>query len=634
MSDSQPILPENRAALERQPQLLAQLQSVEPYPEDATSRAKSGEPVLSLADSEGVVRPLHSRHQPRLEARRQLPEFEDPLTSFVFLGAGLGYGPLELVEKLSDANTLIWIEPDVRLFRTLVATLDVSRVLGRSNTILVVGGAREDLFRLLHENTADLFGSPIKLVAHPASQQLWPDVFAEYREAVGDFTRDGAVRLRTTFYLARVALRNQAENLGAYVPSVGIQALEGALEGQPAVVVAAGPSLRKNMAQLREAVGKITIIAVSTTLRRLLAEGIRPDFTVLIDYHRISRRYFEGIDPAEAPPMICQTRATPIGVEAYPGPLLFGNDLFFNTLLDGVPGNKGDLPASSTVAHAAFHVAKWMRADPVVLLGQDLSYAGGVMHVPGTAIQTQVYPQTHRFYSMEAQELEYYLTNRPRFRKVPALDDGEVPTCDVFFSYLREFELMFAGHDGRVIDATEGGARIEGTEVQTLRQVLGDFSASQRPDLSALLLAAEAGRDVGALQDSVHELLLKRTEELDELQRLYRRMLALLEKVLRRNDDGEAADQTVAQVQKLHEESKQFGVVYLMLSGLAQSDVWERRRRDRRIDAGQESGVAKQALQARRDREYVLGLIHAAEFLLECLRTARETVEATRALTS
>ena len=44
----------------------------------------------------------------------------------------------------------------------------------------------------------------------------------------------------------------------------------------------------------------------------------------------------------------------------------------------------------------------------------------------------------------------------------------EVWTSDVFFSYLREFEDMFARSDRRVIDATEGGALKKGTDVKLM----------------------------------------------------------------------------------------------------------------------------------------------------------------------
>lgn len=628
MSESQEILLANLGALARHPQALAAIDGVAPYDDRALSRARSGDPVLSLPGADAQVRPLHSRYRPRDEAARVLPVADDPLATFLFLGAGLGYGPLEILPKLTSGNTLVWVEPDVRLFRTLLGQVDVTAVLARSQTYLAVGGGRVALFRLLNDLSTLILGSSLRLIVHAPSQQLNPPLYEEYRSSLNEFFRHGAVRMRTAFYLSRISLENQSRNLGHYVASPGIAPLAGALQGKPALIVAAGPSLRRNIDQLREAVGRVTIIAVSTTLQRLLAHAIRPDLTVLIDYHDISRRYFEGLTPERAPPMVVETKATPAGVGGYCGTHLFSNDLFFNTLLDGVPGDKGSLPASSTVAHAAFHVARFMEADPIIFVGQDLAYSGGFMHVPGTTIQTQAFPQTHRFYSMETFELEYYLTNRPMFTKVPGIPDGRVPTCDVFLTYLKEFELLFADYGGTVIDATEGGARMAGTRVETLASVLERYREAKSPDLTRLTCEASSRMNWEETRSLASQRLHERTTQLRALAGIYREMIDKLSRVVERNERGDAADPLVLEVQQLHRKSQEYDRVYLLLSNLAQSDLWERNRKDRLLDALGGDGVERQLQQSQRDLEFVTGLVRAAEYLGTCLETAARSLEA------
>lgn len=621
------LLQKNLQALRRFPEVLRALEGVDPYPQDCVVSARNGDPVLRVPDEAGTRRLFHSKYDPRREAAQQLPgDRSDALASYVFLGGGFGYAPLALIEDLSAANLVLWVEPDPRLFRTALGHLDLTPVFGRQNTIVQVGADHDQLFRALHQNTALLFASKLLLVVHPVSQQLDPPVYEQLCKAINDFTREGAVRLRTAFYLSRISLRNQVENLGHYLKSPGLTPFRGALRGKPAIVVSAGPSLSKNIDVLREAVGKVTIIAVSTALRRLLAAGVQPDFTVLIDYHRVSRRYFEGVDEAVAPAMICETKATADGVSAYPGVHLFGNDLFFNTLLEGVIADKTSLPTSSTVAHAAFHTAALLGADPVVFIGQDLAYPGGLVHVPGTAVQTQVYPQTHRFYSMEMQELEYYLTQRKTFQRVPAIPEGEVPTDDVFFTYLKEFEMYFEDFPGEVIDATEGGARMRHTTVQTLREVLDRFADAERPDFRERVREAATQIPVEELRRRVGELIATRRRELRELREIYRKTLKTLGRVIRANERGEAADSHVLRVQELHKKARRYPTVYLILSQLAQSDLWVRRRTDRLLDVSNEEGIERQLAQAQRDRDYVKGIFHASEFLSECLETAEQSV--------
>ena len=71
-----------------------------------------------------------------------------------------------------------------------------------------------------------------------------------------------------------------------------------AAAGFPAVCVGAGPSLSRNLALLAnpETRRRLVVITAQTTLKPLLACGIRPDFVTALDYHHISTRFYEGLD--------------------------------------------------------------------------------------------------------------------------------------------------------------------------------------------------------------------------------------------------------------------------------------------------------------------------------------------------
>ena len=72
MTDST-ILEQNLAALARFPQVVDALRPLEPYPAEWIEMARSGDPIISVPGRDGEARPLHSRYQPRNEARRLLP---------------------------------------------------------------------------------------------------------------------------------------------------------------------------------------------------------------------------------------------------------------------------------------------------------------------------------------------------------------------------------------------------------------------------------------------------------------------------------------------------------------------------------------------------------------------------------
>ena len=607
----------------RHPRAAQRLQGVDPYPGDLLHTSKTGEPILSLVGEDGVERPLHSRFRPVAEAETQIPAADDPLATYIVLGGGLGYLPRALAGELTPQNRVVWVERDLRLFRTLLDVVDVTAILDRPLTSLALGDNTDDFNWELYRDIGQILAAPVHLLAHPATMQLWPNGYAETRRAVEDFSRKAAVLMRTTLYLTRRSAINQSRNLGRYLLSPGIKRLQGVIKGRPCIVVSAGPSLQRNIEQLQRARGRVTIIAVSTALKPVLRHGVRPDFTVLLDYHELSRRYFEGIEKELAPPLVCALKANSHALQNYSGLTLFSNDPVFNTLLEGISGDYGDLDSGSTVAQLALNLANYLGADPVVLVGQDLSYPGGFLHIPGTAIQSQEFPMTNRFYSFEMRELEYYFRQRQRFLKVPSVDGGEVPTDEIFFTYLKQIEEHVAAYPAHFIDATEGGAIIAGTEIASLSEVLDRYPEEVTPDYGAILEEKDPSTKEELLGRAL-DLTRIRREELETLSGIYESLLELLDDIVDRNELGEAADDLVVKVLELHKEAKKYGRCYLALSHLAQSDLWLRLRADRRLDVTEESGVAKQLMQGRRDRDFVRGIDAARDYLQECLKVAEE----------
>jgi hypothetical protein len=107
-----------------------------------------------------------------------------------------------------------------------------------------------------------------------------------------------ALELKHDFPLVingRRTAENVTRNLGAYVETPSIHVLKDQYRGKPAIIVSAGPSLRKNKHHLRDASGKAVIIAVQTILQPLLEMGIEPQFVTSLDYHDISTRYYEKL---------------------------------------------------------------------------------------------------------------------------------------------------------------------------------------------------------------------------------------------------------------------------------------------------------------------------------------------------
>src|SRR5690606_10154588 len=147
--------------------------------------------------------------------------------------------------------------------------------------------------------------------------------------------------------------------------------LRDAATGKPAIVVSAGPSLRRNIDALKDprVRERFVIIAVQTVLRPLLAAGIRPHFVTALDYHEISRRFYEGLtaEAVEGITLVVEPKANPAILDAYPGRIRCVGDKVLDQLLGaGLRRERGTLTPGATVAHLAYYLARHMGCDPVV----------------------------------------------------------------------------------------------------------------------------------------------------------------------------------------------------------------------------------------------------------------------------
>jgi hypothetical protein len=91
------------------------------------------------------------------------------------------------------------------------------------------------------------------------------------------------MEMGTQSAFSRKFYSNIIDNWQNILTTPGIHDLKNKLTGKPALIVSAGPSLDKNIALLKNAVGKALIVSVDTALTPLMEAGIRPDFVLSID---------------------------------------------------------------------------------------------------------------------------------------------------------------------------------------------------------------------------------------------------------------------------------------------------------------------------------------------------------------
>jgi hypothetical protein len=136
-------------------------------------------------------------------------------------------------------------------------------------------------------------------------------------------------------------------------------------------------------------------------------------------------------------------------------------------------------------------------ADPIILIGQDLAYSGNRTHAPDTHLEDHEYDVPKLWLDGKNDEIQipppegkgavqYRFWSRTKVIWVDGVDGEEVPTDRKLLSFLHWFEEVIENLKEKrtIIDATEGGALIRGTQLMTFNDALEQYC---REDLSAQL---------------------------------------------------------------------------------------------------------------------------------------------------
>ncbi|MCS7035010.1 MAG: DUF115 domain-containing protein [Phycisphaerae bacterium] len=629
LADADSPLPANLAALWAvDARLAARVESAEPA-RCQLAMARSGVPTLLWSDGSGRTIPLHSRYDPEDEARRlvstALPMSRSVDTSPTLLlfihGFGLGYHVEQALAQAGEEAIAFVFEPRVEVLAAACAARDLRKLLSSGRVAIVTEPDKANLFAALMPHAA-LTSAGTAVIRHQPSLRIAPEEHAEFEQLTSDFLAYAGTCVGTLVANGRRTAENILRNLPWYLANPGISRLKGAFSGKPAIIVSAGPSLRKNQHQLLGARERAVIIAVQTTLQPLLELGVEPHFVTSLDYHDICTRFFERLPQVLRCELVAEPKATDAIFHLFPGPIsLLGND-YADGLLSGMDLSRARLPAGATVAHLAFYLAEYLGCDPIIFVGQDLGFSDGLCYAPGTSYEDVWRPELGRFCTVEMKQWEQIVRDRPILRRVP--DRHGLPTYTEarLFTYLQHFERDFARSRATIIDATEGGVLKRGAKTMTLREALEtwcrsplDRSVPPHPGLSGDLFPAAV------------QALRARWDEAGRIRAISERTLVLLREIADHLDDQPRVNRAIGQIDSLRVELEPLDRTYHLITQLTQQTEMQRFLADRRIAAANLDPTERQRRQVLRDLDNVSAVEAAARELQSLIKEAIERIE-------
>lgn len=467
----------------------------------------------------------HSAYNPQKEASRMVDGYLKELKEFsniVVLGGGFFYHIEELLKRTPGKfDFMLVVEYDVDVFKSALRCLDLSAVLGRPEIFFAVAEAPISVFQFLQGKGISIVANNLTILKHGTLCKMNP-YYSEVEKQVKDVFTWAKVNISAQVKTTDTYCRNIFANIPHVLKNPGVKNIFEFFKDIPAVVVAAGPSLSKNIAYLKRVQNNFLIVAVDTALKVLLQNEIEPHFVVSIDYTPDNLRYFKGVgkintyllaDPEVYPDIFASYQGPKIAID------LQNKSLCYWLHRQGI--DKGSLSKGLSVAHTCYEVAVAAGCSPIAFIGQDLAYTGGLSHSKGAAMTVAV----------DKDNLTEGMV------KVEDIFGGEIVTSTSMSVFLNHFMEKIYTHKVLTVDATEGGAKIAGSVNMPLKRFIADYKEKGCTDIWAKISEAVVLEDADIA--SIKENALKTAKAFGKFAEFAEKGRELMEQLLKEIDKKE-----------------------------------------------------------------------------------------------
>ncbi|MHC4093831.1 MAG: hypothetical protein ACYSVY_26760, partial [Planctomycetota bacterium] len=205
---------------------------------------------------------------------------------------------------------------------------------------------------------------------------------------------------------------------------------------------------------------------------------------------------------------------------------------------------------------------------------------------------------------METKEWERIVRNRRILRKIEDIEGKTIYTDELLFTYLEQFEKDIAACSARVIDATEGGAWIRGTEVMSLHEALERHCRGDIPAERFEYLETARWYDPARLPAARAEIAL-RLDEVRAVERICQELIEVLGELQGLTEDPARFNRRLVWVDELRAQVQQHDRAYRIINSATQRAELRRFAADRKLELDEASGGKRAAKQLQRDLDFV-----------------------------
>ncbi|MCL2154479.1 MAG: DUF115 domain-containing protein [Leptospirales bacterium] len=476
--------------------------------------AKNGSPVPCIT-AEGKSKNeekklfVHSRVDPIREAERFISDIDISNKDLVVvLGFGFGYHCDILLDKVQQGINIVVIERDEALLRKAFESRDLEKLISAENFFIICNPSES----LIGDIFKGKSSKSIIFITHRGSSQIYIDYYNNIVSVIKSYISTKDVNIATLARFEKAWGSNIARNIRIIYESSGINQFFNTFNNIPAIVVAAGPSLVQSINFIKENISKAVIIAVDTSYKILIENGIAPHFCLSADPQLINARYYEGTDETKTI-LISDPTVHPSIFRFFKGRVVLTNIAFdMMKWIDDICGQKGELTHGGSVSTNAYDFAKRIGAKPIFMVGQDLSFTSGLAHARGSYLDEQIHNKTYRFNNAE-------MYNRRQLGFLPKLKlNGVRGEAVITNQKMMIFQNWFSNRrDPDLINAAYNGVYIDG-----IKNIPHDKFSFDYPEIDLLDKIESVYKEFSGTDESERKNKLKKRIDkmLDEIEAL------------------------------------------------------------------------------------------------------------------
>ena len=415
---------------------------------------------------------LHSAYDPEKEANALINEIknetEKDLDLVFIFGIGAGY----LINAFKKLNiNIAVIEPSIKFFNLLIDNFKLYKILEDNITFFIGGDDIEDIEKFISLTNT----KKVKFFITRSYATLFNEEALFYQSKVLSIVDKKIININTISRFDKLWAYNIASNVAKISTHYGVNKFFDKYKNIPAIIVSAGPSLEKNIRKLKEIKNKTLIIAVDTAMKPLFSHNISPHFIITIDPQKKNSKYFRNVNFKESV-LIAESSVDKEAIDSFNGAIYFINSIFplAKYFMEEL-GDRGDITTGGSVSTAAYDFAIRIGANPIIMVGLDLSFPNYQTHIKGSYHEENFFTEIYKLDSYDSRIYKVLIAGNLREEK--NIYNEKVWTDSRFDMYKNWYEEQCEKNNKiKFYNATEGGIIINGMENIRLEELIKKFN--------------------------------------------------------------------------------------------------------------------------------------------------------------